>query len=118
MAVRNGYTGASGPATILPPWGADADVLIALGGRAFTASHRSPASFLFVGIGASGTDSLGSRVTTRSWSYGLGTTLPLGSIVDLFADSRWRMDRFVLPTATPKPERVKELRLGLALHAH
>ncbi len=115
-ALRNTYTGAFGAGSVLPPWGADADAVLALSGRAFGASNRSVASFVFVGRGMAGADSADKRIVTNNWSYGIGTVLPLGSIVDLFADSRWRMQRFVLPTAKPRPEQVKELRFGLTFH--
>ncbi len=115
-ALRNTYAGSFGAGSVIPPWGADADVMLALSGRPFATARRSAATFVFLGIGAAGADSAESRVVTRNWSYGIGTSLPIGSIADLFADSRWRVARFVLPTASPKPERTKELRFGVTFH--
>ncbi len=117
VAMRNSYTGAFSAAAVLPPWGADLDALFALGGHAFGASHRSPATFAILGVGAGAVDTAGARIVARNWSYGLGSVLPLGSAVDLFLDSRWRMARFVLPTATPRPMRSKEIRVGVTVHA-
>jgi hypothetical protein len=115
-ALRNTYTGTFSAGTLIPPWGADADAVFALNGRPFGSTKRSGSTFAFVGYGAAGVDTAETRVVTKNWSYGIGTMLPLGSIVDLFADSRWRMQRFVLPTAKPHPERVKEIRVGLTFH--
>ena len=115
-ALRNTYAGGFGSGTFLPPWGADADAMVPLSGRPFGAFNRSAATFVFVGFGVAGADSAGSRVASKNWSYGIGTILPLGSLADIFADSRWRMSRFVLPTASPRPVRTKELRFGLTFH--
>lgn len=116
-ALRNSYAGSFGVGTVIPPWGADVDAVFGLTGRPFGRSNRTASSFAFLGIGASGADTAQLRLVTRNWSYGVGTSLPLGSVADLFADSRWRMSRFVLPTASPRPARTKELRFGLTFHA-
>lgn len=118
VALKNSYAGAVGVGTWLPPWGVDADAVFALSGRPFGNRDRSAASFAFVGIGSAASDTADVRVTGKNWSYGLGTVLPLGSVVDLFAESRWRMARLVLPTATPKPARSKEFRFGMSFHLH
>lgn len=115
-ALKNTYAGGFGAGSLIPPWGADADAMIPLSGRPFNSRNRSAATFVFIGIGTAGTDSGATRVATKNWSYGVGTALPLGSVVDIFADSRWRMLRFVLPTASPRPARRKEFRFGLTFH--
>ncbi|MFI5257734.1 MAG: hypothetical protein ACHQRK_10795 [Gemmatimonadales bacterium] len=115
-ALRNGDAASPGATTVMPPWGLDADAVFGLSGRPFGGAHRSVATVGFVGYGIAATDSGAVRTVARNWSYGIGTTIPLGRMVDLFADSRWRMTRFVLPTARPRPSRTKELRFGLALH--
>ena len=114
-ALRNtSPAGGAGHASI-PPWGADIDAVFALSGAPF-GSNRSGATYGFVGRGMAGADTADMRVVTQNWSYGFGTVLPLKSAVDLFADSRWRMRRFVLPTAKPHPEKTKEIRVGVTLH--
>jgi hypothetical protein len=99
----------------MPRWGLDADIAMPLTGRPFGAS-RGPATFGFVGFGLAATDSVAVRAVRKNWSYGLGAAVPLGSVVELFADSRWRMQQFVLPTANPHPTRERELRFGLSFH--
>ena len=116
VALRNTYAGAPGAGTWMPAWGADVDAAFALSGRPFGSSNRSAASYAFLGFGTSARDTADLRLVSKNWSYGLGTMLPLGSFIDLFAESRWRMSRLVLPTATPKPARAKELRFGMSLH--
>jgi cell wall-associated NlpC family hydrolase len=105
------------PATIRP-WGADADAILFLGGRFLGGYSRSLAPYVFAGIGTAGSDSTGSgRVTLRSnWSYGAGLTIPLGSAIDIFGESRWRMSRYVLPTAQFSPTPTSELRFGMSFH--
>jgi len=116
VALKNSYTGTLGANTWLPPWGADVDAVLALSGRPFGGRNRSPATFVFLGAGASARDTADARLITKNWSYGVGTAVPLGSIIDLFAESRWRMSQFVLPTASPRPTRTKELRFGFSVH--
>ena len=99
----------------MPHWGFDSDIAMPLSGRPF-GSSRSVGTFGFLGLGVAATDSAAVRAVRKNWSYGLGTTIPLGSVVEMFADSRWRMQQFVLPTAKPHPTRERELRFGLAFH--
>jgi hypothetical protein len=116
-ALRNtSPDGVAGHASI-PPWGADVDAVFALSGAPFGPA-RTGATYGFVGRGMAGADTAEMRVVTQNWSYGVGTVLPLGSSIDLFADSRWRMRKFVLPTAKPHPEKTKEIRFGVTLHVH
>jgi cell wall-associated NlpC family hydrolase len=42
--------------------------------------------------------------------------IPLGAAVDVFGEGRWRMSRFVLPTAALAPAPTNELRVGLSFH--
>ncbi len=100
------------------PWGGDADAVLFLGGRGIGGYRSGFAPYLFAGVGVAGNDSLGlGRTTiTNNWSYGAGLTVPLGSSVDVFGESRWRMSRFVLPTSQLAPTPTTELRLGLSLH--
>jgi hypothetical protein len=116
-ALRNTSPGGVAGHASIPPWGADIDAVFALSGAPF-GSNRKGATYGFVGRGMAGADTADMRVVTHNWSYGFGTVLPLKSSVDLFADSRWRMRRFVLPTAKPHPEKTKEIRVGVTLHVH
>jgi cell wall-associated NlpC family hydrolase len=100
------------------PWGADADAILFLGGRSLGAYRRTIAPYAFVGIGTSGNDNDDiDRTTMRAnWSYGAGLAIPIGSAIDLFGESRWRMPRFVLPTARFAPAPTNEFRFGISLH--
>lgn len=100
------------------PWGADADIMLYLGGLGggATVFSRSLSPYVFSGIGLMGTDSAGKYVVEDGWSYGLGTTLPLGMDADLFGEARWRMPKYVLPTADDAPDSKSEMRFGLSFH--
>src|SRR5204863_6339153 len=99
----------------MPHWAFDTDIAMPLTGRPYGPS-RGVATFGFLGFGVAATDSAAARSVRKNWSYGAGTVVPLGSVVEMFADSRWRMQQFVLPTAKPHPTRERELRFGLAFH--
>jgi hypothetical protein len=116
VALKRTPVGTSGVTTWLPPWTADADAIFALAGRPLGSRNRTAASYGFVGTGRSAVDTANVRVINKNWSYGVGTLVPLGGAVDLFAEGRWRMSKLVLPTARPKPPRSKELRFGMSFH--
>jgi hypothetical protein len=115
LALENYNTTGFGTSTDFRPWGADADALLSVGGRAF-GSNRGFAPFVFAGIGTSTTDSGGFRATHGNWSYGAGLSIPLGSAIDVFGESRWRMSSYVLPTASLAPSPTQEIRAGISLH--
>lgn len=100
------------------PWAADADALLFLGGLGggATVFSRSLAPYVFAGIGLTGGDSSGVNVVQHGWSYGVGTTIPLGFDADLFGEARWRMSKYVLPTSNMAPDSKSELRFGLSFH--
>jgi hypothetical protein len=116
MALKNAYAGPTNVNKWLPPWGGDADALFALSGRPFGGVTRSASSFAFVGVGIAARDTADVRIVSKNWSYGLGATLPLGSRVDLFAESRWRVAGLILPTAHPRPLKAKEYWVGMSFH--
>ncbi|MEO6879264.1 MAG: hypothetical protein ABI205_12345 [Gemmatimonadaceae bacterium] len=116
VALKNTYGGTFGVGSWLPPWGADVDAVFAMSGRPFGTSNRRAATFAFLGAGASATDTVEARLVHKNWSYGVGTILPLGAVADLFAETRWRMEKFVLPTAKPRPTKSKEYRFGVSFH--
>lgn len=116
VALKNTSTTAPGFSTWMPTWGGDVDLAFAMSGRPFGVVNRTPSTYAFLGLGTAARDTAELRLVERNWSYGVGTAVPLGSRVDMFAESRWRMSRFVLPTAKPKPARIKELRFGISLH--
>ena len=115
LALENYNTNGFGPSDAFRPWGADADALLSIGGRAF-GPNRTFAPFVFVGIGTSTTDTTGFRETHSNWSYGAGLSIPLGSAIDVFGESRWRMSSYVLPTASLAPRPTNEIRAGISLH--
>lgn len=100
------------------PWGADADAMLFLGGLGggATVFSRSLSPYLFSGIGMTGGDSSGMNIVRHTWSYGVGANIPLGFDLDLFAESRWRMSQYVLPTSKGAPDSKSELRFGLSFH--
>jgi hypothetical protein len=100
------------------PWGADADAMLFLGGLGggATVFSRTLSPYLFTGIGLTGGDSAGRNNVTQGWSYGAGALIPLGLHADLFAEARWRMDQYVLPTAKGAPDSKSALRFGLSFH--
>lgn len=98
------------------PWGADADAILSIGGRAFGGSNRTFAPFVFAGIGTAAKDSGGFRVQSNNWSYGVGASLPLAGAIDIFGESRWRMSRYVLPTSSMAPSPTQEFRVGVSFH--
>ena len=116
VALKRADTGSPGVTTWLPPWTVDADAVFALAGRPLGSRNRTAASYGFFGMGRSAVDTTNVRVISKNWSYGVGTLVPLGSALDVFAEWRWRMSKLVLPTARPKPPRSKELRFGMSFH--
>jgi cell wall-associated NlpC family hydrolase len=98
------------------PWGADADAVLFLGGRNAGGYRRTLAPYGFAGLGIAGYDNLGQTEITHNWSYGAGLSVPLGSAVDVFGESRWRMSQYVLPTAHYAPTPINELRFGISFH--
>ncbi len=116
LALENSNAGTFYGTNTFRPWGADADVMFFLGGRSSGGFNRGFSPFVFAGVGVSGNDSLGQSVTHNNWSYGAGATIPLGSAIEVFGESRWRMSRYVLPTASLAPSPMNELRVGLSFH--
>jgi len=116
VALKNATVSTLGTRRWLRPWTADVDAVFALAGRPLGSRNRTAASYGFLGLGKSALDTANVRAVHKNWSYGIGTTVPLGAPLDLFAECRWRMSELVLPTARPKPTRSKELRFGMSLH--
>lgn len=118
IANPNKLDSTSGGGGRYRPWGADADAVLFLGGLGggATVFSRSLAPYLFSGIGLTGGDSAGKNTVRNGWSYGAGATIPLGLDADLFAEARWRMSQYVLPTAHDAPSSKSELRFGLSFH--
>lgn len=111
LALESSPAAGFGMTNTIRPWGADADAILSLG-RA-----NSPFSpFLFTGIGTAANDSSGYRMMRSNWSYGAGTSVRLGGAIDLFGEARWRMSRYVLPTAAGAPSPTNEVRVGLSFH--
>ena len=110
LALENSKTAGLGTAGTMRPWGADVDALFTVGSR----GGLMP--FVFAGLGTSGYDSGGSNAFRNNWSYGAGATIPLGGALDVFGEARWRMSRYVLPTATLAPSPTNEFRVGLSFH--
>jgi hypothetical protein len=85
-----------------------------IGGARVMSRALSP--YVFAGIGMTGSDSAGTNIQRHNWSYGVGAAIPLGSYADVFAESRWRMAKYVLPTSQGAPDSKSELRFGLSFH--
>ncbi len=116
MALENYNDVGFGTSSSFRPWGADADAILSIGGRAFGGTSRGIAPFVFAGIGTAATDTNGFRQTHTNWSFGAGLAIPLASAIDVFGESRWRMSRYVLPTASFAPSPTQEIRAGFSLH--
>lgn len=116
VALENSNNTGFAPAGTLRPWGADADAVLSFGGHMGGGANRTFAPFVFAGLGVAGGDNVGDNSTYHNWSYGAGASIPLGPAVDLFGESRWRMSRYVLPTAQFAPSPTTELRFGLSFH--
>jgi hypothetical protein len=115
VALKNTYAGSGGAASVLPPWAGEIDVLGPISGQPFGSSAtRVAATYAIIGVGAASRDTAATRVTSKNWSYGLGVSIPVGSVIDLVGESRWRIMKFVLPTA--KEAKLKEYRMGVAFH--
>ena len=93
------------------PWGADADALFSFG-----RSRGSIAPYVFAGVGTRGDQAIRYNAGQTNWSYGAGLSLPLAGPIGLFGESRWRMSRFVLPSASNAPSPTNEFRLGVTFH--
>jgi cell wall-associated NlpC family hydrolase len=102
-------------APAMRPWGADVDAVLFLGGHG-AGSQRTIAPYVFTGIGTAAGDSFGSTAMHNNWSYGAGLSVPVAGALDLFGEARWRMSRYVLPTARFAPSPTNELRFGVSLH--
>ena len=101
------------------PWGADADIMLFLGGlgRGYTMFDRTLNPYVFSGIFLMGAaDSTSRNTTENGWSYGLGATIPLGLHADIFGEARWRMPKYVMPTSDDAPDSKSEMRFGLSFH--
>ncbi|HXT15264.1 MAG TPA: C40 family peptidase [Gemmatimonadaceae bacterium] len=116
LALKNDNTNSFNTADAMRPWGGDADAVLFLGGHYLGGYEHTLSPYVFTGVGIAGRDSLGATVTRSDWSYGAGLNVPLGSAVDIFGESRWRMSRFVLPTAQLAPSPTTEIRVGLSFH--
>ena len=115
MAVQE-----SGNSTIqgtpkVKPWGADADALLMLE-RLSYGGHFTFGPYVFAGLGISAVDSASTRISRHDWSYGSGLSLPLGRVVAVFGEARWRMSKYVLPQAKDAPSPQTEARIGLSFH--
>lgn len=116
LSLENSSSASLGAGGNIRPWGADADVVWSIGGRSFGGYNRSFAPFVFAGIGTAAMDSGGFRIRQNNWSYGVGASLPMAGAIDLFGESRWRMSRYVLPTAEFAPRPRQEFRVGVSFH--
>jgi cell wall-associated NlpC family hydrolase len=103
-------------APTMRPWGADADAILFIGGRGIGGYRRTIAPYVFAGIGTAGSDNFGRTEMHNNWSYGAGLSVPVGGVLDVFGESRWRMSRYVLPTARFAPSPTNEFRFGISLH--
>lgn len=116
MAIENANTSGFGAANTMRPWGADADAILSIGGLMSGAYRRTFVPFVFVGVGTGSRDGADPNILSTNWSYGAGTSIPIGSAIDAFGESRWRMSRFVLPGAPFASAPTTEFRVGLSFH--
>jgi hypothetical protein len=76
--------------------------------------RRSLAPFVFAGLGTASSDTGMVRTQTNGWSYGAGLLVPVGSALELFGETRYRMSRYVLPTSSLAPQPRNEIRFGIS----
>ena len=94
-------------------WAADADALVQLENLSY-GDLLTFSPYVFVGASAFAADSGAVRINRPGWSYGSGLSLPLGSVVEMLGEFRWRMSRFVSPQASDAPRPAGEARFGIA----
>lgn len=116
LSLENSGNNTLGSTNTIRPWGADADAVLFLGGHYLGGYNHTLSPYAFAGIGMAANDSVGTTEMVHNWSYGGGLNVPLGSAVDIFGESRWRMSRYVLPTSPGAPRPTTELRFGLSFH--
>jgi len=114
VSLENSNTAGLLESNGIRPWGADADAVLLLG-RSFGV-RRGFMPYVFAGIGTRGGQPAQFDATRANWSYGAGASIPLAGAIDVFGESRWRMSRFVLPSAYDAPAATNELRVGVTLH--
>ena len=98
---------------VMRPWSADADALLYFA-RNDSDARLALTPYVFAGVGTTTTDSSVFHIRRGGWSYGAGTGLPLFSTLSAFAEARWRMSEYVLPTAPGAPKPSLETRVGLS----
>jgi hypothetical protein len=113
VSLESSNTSAPLDANGVRPWGADADLMLFLG-RPF--GERTLVPYGFAGVGTRGARHDQLDASQKNWSYGLGASIPLAGPIDIFGESRWRMSRFVLPSADGAPAPTNELRVGATFH--
>lgn len=94
------------------PWGADADAIASLDGYSY-GERLAIMPYVFTGVGVTALDTAALRITRTGWSYGAGLNAPVGSSLGLFAETRWRISKFVMPDAADAPPALREFRVGL-----
>src|SRR5438105_15675192 len=85
-------------------------------GGSLNGYRRSLAPYVFAGVSTQASDTGSRTVLHDGWSYGAGLYLPLGSALDVFGETRYRMSEYVLPTAQNAATPHNELRFGLSFH--
>ena len=111
MSLDNSNTSGLVGSGTYRPWGADADAHLRFG-----RSLGVIAPYAFAGMGTQGNEAIRFSTDQANWSYGAGAALPLGRAIEFFGESRWRMSRFVLPSAYGAPSPTNEFRVGVTLH--
>jgi len=106
---------ANGASPPTRPWGADVDALAFLDSYDF-GERIGFTPYVFLGVSTAAVDSGLRRSIRPGWSYGAGLSLPVASVLGVFAEARWRMSKYVLPNATDAPPTGHEFRAGISLH--
>src|SRR5262245_53982600 len=95
------------------PWGLDADAIAYLESLSY-GERIDFTPYVFVGVSTAAVDTAARRINRQGWSYGGGLALPIGSVLGVFGEWRWRMSRFVWPNSADAPAPSSEVRLGLS----
>lgn len=112
MRERNGVS-STATALVTRPWGVDADMIAYLESYEY-GQHLTFTPYVLTGLSTTATDSGLVQTRKQGWSYGLGTTLPFGGAFGAFAEARWRMNQYVMPTSAGAPPAMREMRFGIA----
>ncbi|HXG73142.1 MAG TPA: C40 family peptidase [Gemmatimonadaceae bacterium] len=107
------YRASNGPGSSRLAWATDADLLV---GPVNSRATTGVLPYAFAGLGMQNSTETGaSGVPIRTWSYGGGARMPLGSVLSLSAEARLRRLASSATFSDSQFVRNPEIRVGLSL---